>query len=226
MRITENALHPTLLRLTAEMMSATALDAALKAHPKRGFSCMIDESDTLSAELLTARGFTSVRRTVEGVWRGDPTMPLPKFEHGTLAQRPDLTTPWLAAHRQHYFASHRANPPAVLDDESWDNAFLGEDFSPESAIFILDENNIAAFSSLRKARDGWEQAWFGTIPYNHPEFATLNAGLVALETAFMAKRGIRSALVEWDTTSHDAAWRIRQYPLQKLHAYLTFTRAM
>lgn len=223
MRVLENPLHPARLRLEVEGLSTAALDAAVAAHPERGFTCIISESDQRAAALLTARGFASVRRTVEGGWRGDPSLPMPVFEHGTLAQRPELTQPWLAAHRQHYFATHRDNPPAALDGNSWNDLFLGGDFWPETAFYILDGNDIAAFSSLREAKGGWELAWFGTVPENHLSFAGLNAGLVALETQFMAGQGIPSVLVEWDSTSPDAAWREQQYTLENPHTYLTFT---
>lgn len=226
MRVSENPLHPAMLRLEFAAFSATALDAALMTHPNCSLICTVDESDASAAKLLVSRGFTLVRRTVEGGWQGDLTMPLPDFEHGTLAQRPDLTAPWLTAHKQHYFTIHRTNPPAQMDAPSWDAVFTGKDFRPESAFYILDGGRIAAFSSLRPSFEGWEQAWFGTTPENRPDFIALNAGLVAMETTFMAANGIRSALAEWDSTSPDAAWRIGQYPLTHPQLYGTFVRAI
>jgi len=226
MRVFENPLHPALLRLESDAISAEALDAALAAHPNRGFICTIEESDTRAAALLSSSGFSLARRTIEGRWQGEPSAPLPDLEHGTLAQRPDLTTPWLAAHKQHYFATHRANPPAELDTARWDGVFLGKDFRPESAFFILDDGHIAAFSSLRPSSEGWELAWFGTTPENHPEIAVLNAGLVAMETAFMVANSIPSALIEWDSPNPDALWRIRHFPLHNPIIYWTFLRTM
>ncbi len=218
MRVSENPHHPRLLRLAPEGMTAKALDAVLAAHPDRGFICTVEAQDVEAAKQLEARGFTFVRRTLEGLWQGAPAAPLPNFAHGTLATRPDLTELWLAAHRQHYAATHSANPPAK--DSS--AVFLGEDFRPEAAFCILADGQLAAFSSLRPADEGWELAWFGTTPENHPDFAMLNAGLVALETGFMAKRSISAVLVEWDSTSPDAAWRTARYALEDPREYLTF----
>ncbi len=225
MRVFASKLHPVLLRLEAAGLSVSELDAALAEHPKRGFICTVAESDSGATALLLARGFTLVRRTFDGGWRGDLAMQMPDYAHGTLAVHPDLTKPWLAAHRAHYRATHSANPPAKLDVKSWDEVFLGEDFRPEAAFYILVGGRIAAFSSLRPAAKGWELAWFGTIPPRHPDFAVLNAGLVTQETAFMAKQSILSALAEWDSTNPDAAWRVRNYALENQHCYLTFVLA-
>ncbi len=222
MRVAENPLHPALLRLESDAFSAEALDAALAVQRNRGFTCTIDNSDTRAAALLTARGFCLVRRTIEGGWQGEPSAPLPDLEHGTLAQRPELTTPWLAAHKQHYFATHRASPPAELDTARWDEVFLGEDFRPESAFFILDGRQIAAFSSLRPAGENWELAWFGTVPENHPSFEGLNAGLVAMETDFIAAEGIFAVLAEFDSTSPDAMWRLHSCGLSEPKTYQTY----
>ncbi len=202
-------------------MKAAALDAALATHSDRGFICTVEAVDLRAIKQLTARGFTLMRRTLEGLWQGDPAAPLPEVEHGTLARRPDLTPEWLAAHKQHYAATHRDNPPAAA---RWDEVFLGEDFRPEAAFYIGAGGRLSAFSSLRQAAEGWEIAWFGTTPEGHPNFSTLNAGLVALETGFMAKRGIGSVLVEWDSTSPDAAWRVERYALEKPKEHLTFTQ--
>ncbi len=222
MWISENPLHPALLRLDAERLSAEKLDAALMAHPRRGFTCVVDESDACAAKLLASGGFVVMRRTVEGGWRGEPAMPLPDFEHGTLAQRPGLTKLWLAAHRQHYFATHGANPPAALDAQSWDELFLGDDFLSESAFFILDGSTIAAFSSLRKVNGNWELAWFGTTSSKPSAFAPLNTGLVALESAYLAAQEIPSALGEFDSTNPDAEWRLARYALTNPIAFQTY----
>ena len=217
-----NPLHPALLRLEADVIEAAPLDAVLKAHPTCGFTCTISEDDTRAAKLLAARGFTPVRRTVEGGWEGDPAAALPQFNCGTLAKRPDLTKAWLAAHRQHYFSTHAANPPAALDVYTWNKAFLGEDFLPEAAFYILDGNGIAAFSSLRKTAACWELAWFGTVPEKQATFAALNAGLVAQETAFMAAHGISEVLGEFDSTNPDAMWRIKHHTLTSTTAFQTY----
>ncbi len=221
MRAFENPPHPDLLRLEPDGITETALDAVLAAHPDRGFVCTIDAVDLKAAKLLAARGFTLVRRTLEGLWQGAFAACLPECEHGTLASRPDLAPQWLTAHKQHYAATHRDNPPAAY---GWDAVFMGEDFRPEAAFYILAGGKLAAFSSLRPGSKGWELAWFGTTPEGHPDFATLNAGLVALETGFMAKRGLGFVLVEWDSTSPDAVWRVKRYALEKPREYLTFSR--
>ncbi|HIP22769.1 MAG TPA: hypothetical protein EYG79_04120 [Rhodobacteraceae bacterium] len=209
MRAQTNPLHPALLRLEADVIEAAPLDAVLNTHPKSGFTCTISEGDIRAAKLLATRNFTPVRRTVEGGWQGDPSAALPQLSYGTLAERPDLTKAWLAAHRQHYFSTHAANPPAALAAHSWDEVFLGKDFSPESAFYILDKNGIAAFSSLRKTAARWELAWFGTVPDSHSAFARLNTGLIAQETAFMAANGISEVLGEFDSTNPDAMWRVK-----------------
>lgn len=221
MRVYENSLHPELLRIEAKDLRGEALDSALACHPKRGFICTIDVCDKQAANLLWERGFTLVRRTFEGEWIGDREGPLPDFEYGTLAKRPDVTAAWLAAHRQNYIATHSINPPT---SRNWDQVFLGADFRPDAAFYILKCGRLVAFSSLRPSRDGWEQAWFGTSPKHPRDFAALNMGLVALETEFMSKRNIAAVLVEWDSTSPDAAWRMAQYPLENQSEFLTFVR--
>ncbi|MBL1437414.1 MAG: hypothetical protein COB08_014580 [Rhodobacteraceae bacterium] len=227
LHISENPLHPKLLRLDigAGVLTKKELDAACLRPPKRGFTCTLPAHNTKAIALLSSYGFTLARQTVEGGWRGDASLNKVGLCGGTLAAQPSFTAAWLEAHRVHYFATHHINPPAVLDSERWRETFLGADFLPEAAFFIQQNHKVVAFSSLRKQTAGhWELAWFGVDPilWQTPKAALLNEGLVAMETAYMATNGIENAVIELDSTNPDAVWRLNHCPIFERETYETY----
>jgi hypothetical protein len=128
------------------------------------------------------------------------------------------------ANRDHYIATHEINPPRECDLNEWQNIAYSEDLIPQAAFVALENDQIAAFSSLcnSESDDACDVAWFASTPAYTADSLILNRALKAKELEYARVNNVTNLCFEFDSTDPQAMALLETMPIDSGLALITF----
>jgi hypothetical protein len=128
------------------------------------------------------------------------------------------------ANRDHYLATHSINPPRECDLNRWHKIAYGEDLIPQAAFVALENDQIAAFSSLcdSESDDACDIAWFASTAAYTADSRMLNRALKAKELGYARTHEIANLCFEFDSTDPQAMALLETMPIDPGLALITF----
>jgi hypothetical protein len=141
-----------------------------------------------------------------------------------LQNDPEFMLRLTEANRDHYIATHSINPPRECDLNEWQNIAYSEDLIPEAAFVALENNRIAAFSSLCNSEsDGaCDVARFASTIASRADSLMLNRALKAKELEYARTHKIANLCFEFDSTDSQAMALLETMPIDPGLALITF----
>jgi hypothetical protein len=141
-----------------------------------------------------------------------------------LQNDPDFMLRLTEANRDHYLATHGINPPREYDLNDWQNIAYNEDLIPQAAFVALEDDRIAAFSSLcnSESDDACDVAWFASTAAYSADSLMLNRALKAKELEYARVNNVTNLCFEFDSTDPQAMALLESMPIDPGLALITF----
>jgi hypothetical protein len=212
-----------------QIVRGTAKDRILRAQ--------LFENQTREIKFLRGKGFLEMRRT----WMprvNISSFPATLFEDdlrlalergysirglNEMRNHPEFVLRLTEANREYYLATHSINPPRECDLNEWQNIAYDEDLILQAAFVALENDRIAAFSSLccSESDDACDVAWFASTPAYLTDSLMLNRALKAKELEYARTHKIANLCFEFDSTDPQSMSLLKTMPIDSGLAFIT-----
>jgi hypothetical protein len=230
--ITLRANHPNSITIKTENLTQQVMNEIILTYPKYALRAITKIESTETRYFLEENGFIPMRTT----WTGEidlekvdikdleKALKFVKAKNWNVGVVPDyLIHQWLKRHEISYQISHSINPFVFQSESEINKIFKGDDFEANYSYAVYRDTIVAAHSSLRNTKSGWEIGWFGSSDnIDGISAETLNQALKAIEISAAIRMGVKKIYVEYDSTDGQAMSIMGKIPIEKPEIWITY----